>query len=662
MTEHARALWSILGEFPVNILTHKNSIRLLQIQPVLNIIKRRYAGDKEQLHEEQYNLFKKEKYSPYVGLVPLFIQLVVIIGVMQVMYNPLQHMLHFNKEVIEALVQATRELYGIQGGYGEQLRIIEAIRLPENLSVFQTAVAGFPDAEIILRDAASIDLRFLGLNLGATPSIINPTRVLLVPFLSGFTSLIFCLTQSALSPGALSQAKGTSCGLTIFTVAFSLYFALVTPVGVGIYWTTGNLLSIAVVLILKTLYNPTKLAGEALAQIKAARKMPEQLREERKRNKELRIREKQDAARFSNAKKRLVFYALTGGQYKYYIEIIEYILQHSNIQIHYLTNDPNDLLFQQTSSSRIIPYYASHKKTISLMLKLNAEMVVTTVPDLQNFHFKRSIVRTCIEYVYVFHGFTSIHMVMRPHALDHYDTVFCVGEHHAREVRRLEELYSTSKKQLVKVGYSMFDRLTTAYENRAEKHTESTQILIAPSWQKDNIMELYITCILNQLLGQNYRIIIRPHPQFTAYNRESIEKLQATYADYIYRKELLLELDFMESSSIYLSDLVITDWSNTAYEFSFCTKKPVVFINTPMKVLNPRYTELGIEPSEIFLRKKVGVSVDVADLDTLKDIVARVLEERDRYRESITRTVDEFMYCPMQSGKAGGKYIISRLS
>ena len=73
--------------FPVNALTHRNAIRLLNIQPTLNAVKRRHAGDKDRINEAQYELFKEEKYSLFVGLAPLFIQLFLIIGVMQVMYH-----------------------------------------------------------------------------------------------------------------------------------------------------------------------------------------------------------------------------------------------------------------------------------------------------------------------------------------------------------------------------------------------------------------------------------------------------------------------------------------------------------------------------------------------------------------------------------------------
>ena len=86
--------------FPVNIVAHKNALRLLKLQPKLSVVKRRFAGDREQLNEEQYNLFKKERYSPFMGLIPLFAQLILIIGIMRVMLDPMRHMHGISEESI----------------------------------------------------------------------------------------------------------------------------------------------------------------------------------------------------------------------------------------------------------------------------------------------------------------------------------------------------------------------------------------------------------------------------------------------------------------------------------------------------------------------------------------------------------------------------------
>ena len=647
--------------FPVSVIAHKNSIRLLQIQPSINVIKRRYSGDKESLNEAQYELFKKEKYSPFLGIVPLLVQLILVIGMLQVLYHPLQHVLRLDQSIIETLVRTAQEIESISG-FG-QMRVLAAFNHPEYISVFQAALSDFPHANQVINQIISMDLRFLGFSLGTTPSVLNPSIELLIPLFSGISALVFCMVQSVLSPGALGQSRRVNNALTIFTVGLSLYFAYALPVEIGIYWTAGNIIATGVVLILNIVYPPKKLAGEALTYIKANRKTPSQLREERLVKKELKVREKADVAKFIKADKKLVFYALTGGQYKFYKNIIEYLLVNSDVTIHYLTNDPNDSLFknERTDASRLIPYYASQQKTISLMLKLETDIMITTVPDLQVYHMKRSIVRKDIEYIYIHHGLGSTHLAAREAAYDYFDTIFCVGQHQVAELRRREELAGVPRKNLVKAGYSLYDQLVESYAKLSSEQKEKPKILIAPSWQADNILDACINDILDELLGMGFIIYVRPHPQFLQIFPERIDSLKAQYAKYVDEEELIFDLDLLDSSTIFLSDLLITDWSNIAFEFSFCMLKPSIFINTPMKILNPGYEQFGIEALEISLRDKVGVSVDIENIDKIKGITIKLLEEKEVYKECIEDVVKQYLYYPGRSGEAGGTYVIKRL-
>ena len=647
--------------FPVSVIAHKNSIRLLQIQPSLSAIKRRYSADKESLNEAQYELFKREKYSPFLGIIPLILQLLLMIGMLQVLYHPLQHVLRLDQSIIETLVRAAGEIESISGS--GQMRVLAAFSHPEYISVFQAALFEFPQADQIINQITNMDLRFLGFSLGTTPSMFNPSIELLIPLFSGISALVFCMVQSTLNPGALGQSRRANNGLTIFTVALSLYFAYILPVEVGIYWTAGNLAATGVVIVLDIIYPPKKLAGEALVYIKANRKTSSQLREERLVKKELKIREKADVAKFKAADKKLVLYALTGGQYKFYKNIIEYILANSDVTIHYLTNDPEDSLFknEQADMSRLIPYYASQQKTISLMLKLETDIMVTTVPDLQVYHMKRSIVRDDIEYIYIHHGLGSTHLAAREAAYDHFDTVLCVGPHQAAELRRREELAGVPRKNLVKAGYGLYDQLVESYAKLPPTQEDKPKILIAPSWQADNIFDICINEILDELLGNDFIIYVRPHPQFLQVFPERIDSLKKHYEKFVDNNELIFDLNLLDNNTIFSSDLLITDWSNIAFEFSFCMLKPSIFINTPMKILNPDYEQFEIEALEISLRDKVGVSVDVENIHKIKEIITKTLGEKELYKECIEDVVKQYLFYPGRSGEAGGAYIINRL-
>ncbi|MCL2839410.1 MAG: membrane protein insertase YidC [Defluviitaleaceae bacterium] len=582
--------------FPLTRFAHLNSIRLLKLQPALSAIQKRYAHDKERLNEERYGLFTKEKYSPLVGIVPLLVQLVLLMGMLQVMYDPLYHM-------------------------------------------------GFPEG---------IDLYFLGVDLREGSFI--------MPFFSGVAALIFALTQNFISPGALSQGKKMNVGLIIFTVGLSIYFAAVTPAGVGLYWTVGNLFAVVIVVVLYLFYNPYTLASEALALQNAERKTPAEIQVAYKKDKENKAREKADATRFLSAKKQLVFYAISGGQYKYYKNIIDYLLTHSDMVIHYLTSDSDDSVFHK-NHPKLLPYYAGQGKVISLMLKLDADMFVTTVPDLQTFHVKRSIVRDNIEYIHTFHGLTSTHLVYKEKAFDYFDTILCVGPHQVAELRHREAMEGLPKKNLVKAGYGLYDDLLESYAElvKQARKSEKPRILIAPSWQADNLLDMCIDPMLESLIGNGYEIIVRPHPQHIRLFPHFINSLVERYMRYSETGEIIFELDFAGNESIFTSDVLITDWSGIAYEFSYCTLKPCIFINTPIKAMNPNYQRYGIEPLDIILRDKIGTSINVENVDKLNVAVSQLLKDKDAYKNQIEDIVKQYLYYPKRNGQAAGTYIMKKL-
>ena len=634
-----RLLYYLLGSFSASLLVfavimrvvmfvfsyaaHKNSIRFLEMQPVLSQLKRRFSADKESLSGAQYELFRDKKYRPVMGLVPLFLQLLLLMGVLQVMYHPLQHVLGLSPTEIRYLLQ------DVPVGLGAQLIVA----------------------------ARYIDMNFLGLNLGQVPGIANPAT-LTVPFLSGFTALLFCLFQNRISPGALTQSRRANRNLTIFTVAFSVYFAWVTPAAVGVYWIVGNLLGILAALALEFFFSPKKLAPEAYSFVISAQKSKEEIKTEKEQQRKLKLREKEDAKSFSDAQKELVFYALSAGQYKYYKNTIEYILDNSDIIIHYLTNDPNDNVFEK-KHPKLVPYYAGESKTVALLIKLDCKMFVTTVQDFHTYHLKRTMVRKDTEYIHIPHGPASLHLTAREAAYDHFDTFFCTGPHQADELRRREEMKNLPKKTLVKAGYGLLDQLIELYDKN--ETNEKPTILIAPSWQADNIFDLCLDDLLESLFARGWQIILRPHPQYLRVFPEDFEKIASRYKTKIDACELKLDTDFLDSRFIFSSDVLITDWSGIAFEFSFTTKRPSVFINTPMKVLNPNYEKYGLEPTDIFWRRKLGISIDIHEIRKTGQEIMGLLANKDGYKTQIEEVANEYIYYHGRSGEAGGKYIIARL-
>ena len=675
---------------PVMALAHRNSIRLLQLQPKLHRLKIRFSGDRNGLSEAQYELFKQEKYSPLLGILPLIIQLFLVIGMLQVMYHPLQHVYRLDSSVIETLVLTAEGITGVTAGFAAQLVNMEVFQNPAYFPLFDAALYGNEAALLQVREA---ELEFLGFNLAAIPSFADPSVELVIILFSGIAALAFCLVQNAISPGALSQSRNTNVGLILFTVGLSLYFAWALPVGVGIYWTVGNFAAIGAVLALNAIYPPRKLAKEALEYLEGTRKTKEEIQKEKMLRKKLKAREKVDASAFKNAKKQLVFYALTGGQYRFYKEIIDFILANSDVKIHYLTNDPNDGVFK-LRNERFIPYYASERKTIPLFLKLDADILATTVPDLQVFHMKRSVARDDIEYIFIPHTIANMLLVMRGTSCDYFDTVLCVGPQNVAELRAREQLSGLRKKKLIKAGYGLHDQLARSFAEmpnrdkgergahagrsmepnscvegeagqpgmfREGSRGKTAKILIAPSWQDKNILESCIGPLLNALLGNGHTVTIRPHPQFIKLFPERIKNLQESYAKYVSKGELRFGLDISDNESVFESDTVITDWSNIGFEFAYATLRPCIFINTPMKIMNPDYELLGCEITDITFRDKLGVSVDVENVTDINGVLADLHDNGDSFKGRISETISKYLYHPGRNGEAGGRYILNQL-
>ena len=292
------------------------------------------------------------------------------------------------------------------------------------------------------------------------------------------------------------------------------------------------------------------------------------------------------------------------------------------------------------------------------MMKMDADVVVMTMPDIENFHIKRSYIRKDINYVYIPHGMDSLNMTMRTGSMDHYDSVLCAGKVQKEEIEKTEQVYGLPKKELVECGYPLLDEMKSDYKNMPKKENNQKSILIAPSWQKDNIVDSCLEDILDNLKGHGYKITVRPHPQHVRHMPEKMDGLKERYRN---DKDIEIQTDFSSNSTVFEADLMITDWSGIAYEYAYTTCKPVLFIDTPMKIMNPEYKKIDIEPLNIWMRYEIGRVLKLDEIDKTADTVEQMLNSSEEYKTKIDDFVNEYVYNLGNSAEVGGKYIISEI-
>ncbi len=638
---------------PLSIWIHKNSIQMVKIQPELNMLKVNHYGDGDTIADKQAELYKKHNYHPMLSLIPLAAQIVLLLGVVQIIYHPLDYLFAIDPAAIAAMA----EHWGLnveESSY--QLQLIELIK--QN--------ADYVFEGVNLDAVRAFRGNFLGFNLSVIPTKAWGIYILM-PIIAGVSAWLMCWTQNLSNVLQHEQGKLSQHGMTILSVGISLYLGLGVPAGIAWYWVASNVFSILQMYALNALINPKKYVDyDALEKSRVALAEVEALEDKKKdpNYKVNRAREKKDYKRFFKiVNKHLVIYSEKSGFYKYFEAIIEQLLQKSNITIHYVTNDPDDAIFALAEKQpRIKPYYIGLKKMIPLMMRCEADIMVMTTPDLDKYYIKRSIMKKDMEYVYVPHDMMSVHMGFREGALDAFDTIFCVGPHVKDEVRATEREYGLPEKKLVEFGYPLADKLIEAGKQERANHVprERKEILIAPSWQEDNLLDSVIDDLIGALYCDEYHLTVRPHPEYVkrygARMQAIVDKYQHLVGD-----GLSFELDFTVNRSIYSADMLITDWSGIALEYCFATLRPAMFINTKIKCMNPNWERIGLTPVEITLRDVVGVSVDKDQVPECRAVAKELFDRAEEYEKKISEVLANHIYNQGKAGEIGANYLLQSL-
>lgn len=590
-------------QFPVSLWCQVNSLKMVQLMPESNRIKMNHYGDKDAIGEETAALFKREHYHPMLSLVPLAIQIVILMAFVKVIY-----------------------------GIGDKLTVP---------GVAKPLIACVPWTDGGL--------------------------AWLMPLFAGAAAWLLGYSQNIFNPLQHEQTRTQQLITNGISICISLFLGCFVAAGVGLYWATSNVFSIIVQWGENWCIPPRKHVNypELRRSQAELKKFEDELKAKDHVSPEDKKREKEDYKRFFRvANKHVVFYAEGGGYYKYFKTVIEWLLAHTNLTIHYVTNDPNDKLVTNPQSlvpdpSRIRAYYIGPTKIIPLMMKMDADMVVMTTPDLNTYHIKRSYVRKDVEYVYVDHGPTSVHMCYRKGAFDHFDTIMCNGPFQVAEHRATEKCYSLKPKKLIESGYPLLDTLAVGVN--ATVGSRTPRIMIANSHQKDNIFDSCLDDLISSILKAvpTAQVVVRPHPQYV---RRNPAKMQAIAERYAMNASVVMETDFSKPSTMDQSDVLITDWSGIAYEFAYKTHRPTLFVDTPMKVINPEWKKIDIVPTDISFRNEVGVSVALSDVSAKAGAaVAEMLSNPDRFAAKINKLFATQFYNTGIAGEKVGEYILNAL-
>ncbi|MDR3122886.1 MAG: CDP-glycerol glycerophosphotransferase family protein, partial [Treponema sp.] len=203
---------------------------------------------------------------------------------------------------------------------------------------------------------------------------------------------------------------------------------------------------------------------------------------------------------------------------------------------------------------------------------LEADICLMTTPGLDVLQLKRSPgVR---HYAHILHMAADA-TTYRLFGLDYYDSIFLTGEYQKKDLRKLEELRGTARRELFVVGCSYLDVLSDhARELPAEQGLHKKTVLLAPSWGANGILRRYGLKLLEPLARSSYRVVIRPHPQSLISEKDTIESLRSRLDAF---ETVEWNFDAENLRALSRADALVSDFSGVIFDYAFLFGRPVLY-------------------------------------------------------------------------------------
>ncbi len=364
-------------------------------------------------------------------------------------------------------------------------------------------------------------------------------------------------------------------------------------------------------------------------------------------------REMRRFQKLERAERNIVFYSESEFYWSYLEPFVSRLINDHGKTVCYLTSSPSDPLLKSTAKG-IRPFYIGDGTIRTILFAgLDADVMVMTIPDLDNYSLKRS--KHPVHYVYVPHNLTSTHMVFRKGAFDAFDTILCAGPHHVAEAHEAESLYGLPPRSLIEVGYVKLDAIRETLRSEAPPPaTKTIRVLITPSWPPHNLLEIVGIDLIEALLSEGYEVVVRPHRDTKRLAGKSLADLQDRFQE---RPNFALADGSAGRIAFNEADVLITDWSGSAISFAFSRERPVLSIDIPRKVLNPEYVRFSNEPLEVTIRDKIGAILQPDHIADAPRLVAALHDRREEFAHSIQKERNRWVFNIDNSAAVGASHL-----
>lgn len=245
---------------PLMIKQQKSMAKMSVFTPMINEIQQKYKNNQEKMQEEMLKLQQEYGYSPTAGCLPMLVNMLVLFGMVEVVYRPVQYILGIPKEAISAACTAL----GIaNNGAAAQTGLIEAIH---------AGLASGVDTGLTTEQLSSIanfNTSFLGMDMCTIPGF-SFSLIMIFPIIAAVTMCISQVLSTKMS-GQQAQMQGSMKVMMLVMNLMFVTFCFNAPVGFSLYYGVSNVVQIFQSYVTYKIYSPEKFKAQYEAELAAKR-------------------------------------------------------------------------------------------------------------------------------------------------------------------------------------------------------------------------------------------------------------------------------------------------------------------------------------------------------------------------------------------------------
>ena len=254
-------------KIPLQLNQQKSMARMSAFQPMVAEIQKKYRDKPEKQQEELLKLQQEYGYKPTAGCMPMLVNFLVMFGVIEVVYRPLQRIFHIGADALTAAGEALTTLGISFTTVTRDTNIIAQVIAGES-----TVTSCFTPDQVSTITEFGQHMDFFGIDLTRVPQYSLAAEnlpLLIFPVLAIVTMFI----STHISMKASGQQMQGSMKLTMYMMPLMyLFFCFTVPCAFSLYYVVSNILMTVQSIIMKKIYDPEKVKAEVLAEMEARKK------------------------------------------------------------------------------------------------------------------------------------------------------------------------------------------------------------------------------------------------------------------------------------------------------------------------------------------------------------------------------------------------------